>query len=230
MISNLQITLRKAMLHKATSETKSKFTGKGSGENLILKEDAECIIATVMEIIAAKRNNTKVVLSDGTEFDACAYVTIGKGLAKAMNWNGHTYFSDLDKERVERSFTSWTTYKYVNDEFEVPAKHPGDRPVMIKAEGQVVSPSKFEDLVKDFNKLQGTERAITVGTAVSISDAKLTDFGYLYVNGELRQVSKDDAEYGASFATLFKPQFSPSFTFGRSADEETETIVVEWLW
>ena len=230
MISNLQLMLRKAMLHKATSETKSKFTGKGSGANLILKEDAECIIATVMEIIAAKRNNAKIVLSDGTEFDASAYSTIGTGLAKAMNWNGYTYFSDLDKERVERSFTSWTTHKYANDEYEVPAKHDGDKPVMIKAEGQVVSPSKFDDLVKDFNKLQGTERSIETGTNVNISSAKLSDFGYLYVNGELRQVSKEDSEYGASFATLFKPQFSPSFVFGRSADEETETIVLEWLW
>lgn len=229
MISNLQLTMRKGLLYKATPQTKSKFTGKGSGENLILKEDAECIIATVMEIIAAKRNNSRIVLSDGTEFQVRDYKAVGTGIAKAMNWTGLTYFSSLDDEKPERSFTSWETPNYVQDSCTVTTDNGQVR--TIQAEGFVVSPNKLEDLIKDFNKLQGDDkRQITCNAAVNKENTVMTDLQYAYVNGDLRQLSNSEAKIDSCFATLFKPQFRSEFTFGRSGDEEPETRVVEWLW
>lgn len=229
-ISKLQLTLRKALLHKASAEAKSKFTGKGLGTNLILKEDAESIICTIMDVIAAKRSNTKIVLSDGTEFDAKDYNAIGTGLAKVMNWSGVAYFSDIDSERPERAFVSAGMPKYEQDEFVVPAKDNLPE-VTIKAEGITLSPKKFEELIKDFNKLQSDDRKITVGEKVAKVEAKLSDFGYVYVQGQLRQISRaESVEYDAKFATLVQPICNVGFAFGTLAEEETDIKVMEWLW
>lgn len=230
MISNLQLMLRKALLHKASAEAKTKFTGKGLGTNLILKEDAESIICTIMDVIAAKRSNSKIVLSDGTEFDASDYITVGAGLAKAMNWSGIAYFSDIDSERPERAFVNVTVPTYKNDEFVIPAKDELPECV-IAAEGRTLSPTKFEALIKDFNKLQSTERAIATGENVSKVEAKLSDFGYVYVNGQLRQISRaETVAYDSKFATLMKPVCNVNFVFGTQAEEETEIKIMEWLW
>lgn len=230
MISNLQLMLRKALLHKASAEAKTKFTGKGLGTNLILKEDAESIIRTIMDVIAAKRSNSKIVLSDGTEFDASEYLSVGTGLAKVMNWSGVAHFSDIDSERPERAFVTVTVPTYKNDEFIIPAKDELPECV-IAAEGVTLSPTKFEALLKDFNKLQGEGRTIATGEKISKVEAKLSDFGYVYVNGQLRQISRaETVNYDAKFATLMKPQCKVGFTFGTQAEEETEIKIMEWLW
>lgn len=230
MISNLQLMLRKALLHKASAEAKTKFTGKGLGTNLILKEDAESIIHTIMDVIAAKRSNSKIVLSDGTEFDASEYITVGTGLAKVMNWSGVAYFSDIDSERPERAFVTVTVPAYENDEHIIPAQGEYEE-VVIPAEGRTLSPAKFEALIKDFNKLQGEGRAIATGERVSKIEAKLSDFGYVYVNNQLRQINRaETVAYDAKFATLMKPVCKVGFLFGTQAEEETEIKIMEWLW
>ena len=225
VIPEMQIILRKALLHKAGPETKNKFTGEGFGNNAILTEDAECIVATLMEVIGAKRNNTEIEI-DGARYKANEYLTYGDGLAKCQNWNGNSYYSDVDDEREERSFVKMEVPKYIQDEVVVDGK-------TFKAEGKVVSPTKLDQLITSFNGLNaklGDNHKIKTGGNVDKAYIKFGDFNYLYVEGNMRRLADSNDGYGQEFATFMEPRVNFSgFIFGSISEEAAELKVLEWL-
>lgn len=222
LVSGMQLTLRKALLHKAGPETKSKFTGSGYGENVILREDAECIVATIMAVIEAKRNNSEIVIGDA-KYSAKEYKTVGTGLAKCMNWNGYSYYSTNDVERPERSFVKVEVPKYVQDECMDEGKKR-------KAEGVVVSPTKLEQLIGSFNNSNGSENAIKIGQNIDKAQIPFGQLNFLYVNGDIRRVAEISNEYGSEFTTFMEPRVSfDNLVFGSVAEEAPGLKVLEWL-
>lgn len=232
--SDLQLTLRKALLHKATVETKNKFTGVGSDNNHILHEDAEDVIATTMALLQAKRNNTVIQLEDGFFF-AKDYPVIGSGLKDVMNWNGESYYSEeIDGENTSRSLVKATFPAYVQD---TDTRIVNGKIVEVKANGKVVSPSRYQNLLKCYNGLQkkvDDKAEITIGGNIDKAQITFSDWAYLYINDEIRQVANDSAtgntKKGALFATFCKPTVQFDFVFGKPSEAEQGVKVWEWLW
>lgn len=226
----LQIMLRRGLLEKAAPETQNKFTGKGNGENYILREDAEDIVATVMEVIAAKRNDSQIIV-DGTPFRACQYTKVGSGCAELMNWSGLAYFdTTMDNEKEQKALVTREVVKYVKDAFN---KTVADgKTVKVFAEGKVVTPDKLDTLIKGFNSLNkkaGVGEISTEGV-VSKSDLAFADFNYLYQDGEIREVGTSSDGKGCAFATLLKPTCAfNSPLFGKVSEEEATKIIEQWL-
>lgn len=230
----LQVTLRKALLHKAVVETKNKFTGVGSDNNHILRQDAEDIVATCMAILQAKRNNSVIQLEDGLFF-VNQYITIGSGMKEAMNWNGESYYSiDIDDENKERSLVKGTFPAYVQDEDTILVNGEARK---VQAKGKVVSPTRFQTLVKSYNGLQAKvdkSCEIAIGQNVDKSPISFNQWQYLYFKDEVRQVAKEGGEgttgYGSLFATFCKPTVQFDFVFGKPSEAEQGVNVWEWLW
>jgi len=223
----MQLTLRKALLHKAGPETKNKFTGEGFGNSVILREDAECIVATTMAVLGAKRNNTELLIN-GARYKVSEYLTFGDGLADCMNWNGYSYYSDVDDEREERSFVSADVAEYVEDEYQ-----SGKDGKTRKSGGKVVSPDKLNQLVLSFNGLNGKtddSHKIKVGSNVDKAYIKFGGFNYVYVEDDIRRVAESTEGKGLEFATFMKPTITfDGLTFGSLTDEAAEMKVLEWL-
>lgn len=224
-VSKLQVLLRRGLVHKAASKTTEKFTGKGEGQNYILKDDAECVVATVMALMAAKRNKTSITVGD-TEYDASDYPTIGSGVAKALNWNGEVYWDkDIDDEKEERALISVQVPEYVADTAIV-------RDKTITADGEVVSPNRLKTLIGNFNALQSDkENEISVGSNMDISSLSMDEVGYMYINGSLRQVTNEAKHIDSFMATLLEPELRlGGLTFGKPGDPEADQKMIEWLW
>ena len=229
MTSNLQIAIRNALLYRASADTKSKFTGLGKGEKKILREDAECIVATVMAILAAKKTREDIVLSDGTRIEVGAYPTIGTGLAIAMNWNGEAYFSKSDMDRPERSFIGWSIPEYVKD---TETYTVDGKPKTMEAAGQVVTPEKLEQLINDYNKNQGSadDKKLVKGSNVDKSHILFSEFAYVCSKtGVLKELTSDTKTIGLEFASLFQPKLTFVHDFGKLAEEATDTQIAKWL-
>lgn len=224
--SALQVQLRKALLHKAGPECKNKFTGEGYGEASVLWEDAECIVATVMKVCAARRANTEIVI-DGAKYLANSFPQIGSGCAQMMNWNTKSWYSDVDSERDNRSFVEVQIPEYVNDSYE--ASNGKTK----QANGKVVSPEKLKQLVEGFNGLNkkiGDHHEIKIGGTVDKEHIRFGSFNYLYVDGDIRRVSDSTDGVGAEFTTLLQPSVTfEGLVFGSPAEEVESTHLYEWL-
>lgn len=225
VVSTLQIEMRKALLHKAGPECKNKFTGEGYGEASVLWEDAECIVATVMKVCAARRSNTEIIV-DGAKYLANSYPQIGAGCAQMMNWNTKSWYSDVDSERDQRSFVEVSIPEYVNDTYEYNNKTRS-------ANGKVVSPEKLKQLVEGFNGLNkkiGDHHEIKIGASVDKQHIRFGEFNYLYVDGDIRRVSDSTDGVGAEFATLLQPKITfNGLVFGSPAEEVESTHLYEWM-
>lgn len=226
----LQLMLRKALLEKAAPETINKFTGAGNGATCILREDAEDIVATSMEVIAAKRSNTEIIV-DGTRFRADQYPAFGEGLAQLMNWSGLAYFdTTVDNEREQRAIVTREQVTYVKDSYMKTVV--GGKEIEVFAGGKVVTPEKLETLLKGFNGLNKKVNApeIKTGEKVSKSDLNFHDFNYLYVDGIIRQVGTRNDAKGCEFATLLQPTVKFSgLEIGKVSEEEPNKNVEQWL-
>lgn len=224
-IPTLQLYLREALLEKASSETKRKFTGKGNGENSILHDDAEEIVATVMAVIKARRSNT-VIEIDGAEYKAKDYNEIGDGVAKLMSWNGYVYATDSDTEHIERSLVEVEFPDYVKDYY-MDKKNKDEK---VFAAGKVVTPNRLKTLVNSYNFKQAEENKIDWGGNVSKKSYRMSDIGYLYFgDSDIRRVN-NDGTIGLEWTTLMKQKFrGKDLVFGAKADEDAKLNVLEWM-
>lgn len=224
--SKLQLVIRGALLHKAGPETKNKFTGEGYGEQLILRDDAEDIVATLMAVIKARRNKSTIVAFD-TEFRADEYNKVGDGMAQMMCWTGKSWFSEVDDERDERSLVKVEVPTYVQDSTTVNGK-------TYTANGRVVSPDKLDQLIASFNGLNrkiGDDHVIRTSENVNKVSPNFSQWNYLYINDDIRRIGENSDGYGSEFVTLLRPEVSfDGFVFGSATDESPLVTIYEWLW
>lgn len=219
--NKFQILLRQALLDLATSETKNKFTGKGYGENKVLRDDAEELICTIMRLIAARRSNEIILVGD-TEYKSSEYPTIKGGAGQMMEWNGYAYITSSDHDHHERSLVKVDFPEYEKDKY----SYDGD---LLEAGGRVVSPKRFETLIESFNAKQNSHNKLTCGQALAIGDALLSEVGYMYFDKKIRRIG-DGAKVGQEMATLLKPRFAGSgIEFGSQSDVAAEETIKQWL-
>lgn len=224
-IPKLQLYLRESLLEKASSETKRKFTGKGCGDNSILFDDAEEIVATVMTVIKARRSNT-VIEIDGAEFKAKDYNEVGSGVAKLMNWNGYVYACDSDTEHTDRSLVEVEFPDYVKDYY----MGGKDKDEKVYAAGKVVTPNRLKTLVDSFNYRQAEGNKIAWGGNITKKSYRMADIGYLYFGeSDIRRINTDGT-IGLEWTTLMKQKFKgKDLVFGARADEDAKLNVLEWM-
>lgn len=224
-INKLQFLIRKALLENASSTTKSKFTGKGYGDNLVLRDDAEEIVCALMRLVAARRTN-EVIEVNGAEYKVSDYPKVNGGIGMMQEWDGYAYITESDEEHRDRSLVTVEFPEYEADEY-----YNDDE--KCTAGGRMVSPKRLNTLISSYNAKQDDHNKIKLGEKLSVGSLTMDEVGYMYFKqGESEKIRRigDGATVGIEMATLLKPTFAGSgLVFGSQSDEEAEQNVLEWL-